>query len=185
MWRAPQQRAAPTSSTRWPGFTWRRRSRLKECSFADKVGRVVLAVPALLARLRRPRVDLPAFLHDAREPVVEHPRHAGLDLERAAAPGAGETVAVHGQLGRAHRAAENLEERRPHAARLGTQRANSPPLPFPFVIALAAIAALAASYAVIWAALRSPVFRRLSAAPTADRWHERETPLVGGLGIFA
>jgi UDP-GlcNAc:undecaprenyl-phosphate GlcNAc-1-phosphate transferase len=53
------------------------------------------------------------------------------------------------------------------------------------VIVLAAIAALAASYAVIWAALRSPVFRRLSAAPSADRWHERETPLVGGLGIFA
>ena len=53
------------------------------------------------------------------------------------------------------------------------------------MIALAAIAALAASYAVIWAALRSPVFRRLSAAPSADRWHERETPLVGGLGIFA
>ena len=53
------------------------------------------------------------------------------------------------------------------------------------MIALAAIAALAASYAVIWAALRSPIFRRLSAAPSADRWHERETPLVGGLGIFA
>jgi len=53
------------------------------------------------------------------------------------------------------------------------------------VIVLAAIAALAASYAVIWAALRSPVFRRLSAAPSADRWHEQETPLVGGLGIFA
>lgn len=53
------------------------------------------------------------------------------------------------------------------------------------MIALAAIAALAASYAVIWVALRSPIFRRLSAAPSADRWHERETPLVGGLGIFA
>jgi UDP-GlcNAc:undecaprenyl-phosphate/decaprenyl-phosphate GlcNAc-1-phosphate transferase len=53
------------------------------------------------------------------------------------------------------------------------------------VIALAAIAALAASYAVIWAALRSPILRRLSAEPSADRWHDRETPLVGGLGIFA
>jgi UDP-GlcNAc:undecaprenyl-phosphate GlcNAc-1-phosphate transferase len=52
------------------------------------------------------------------------------------------------------------------------------------VIVLAAIAALAASYGVIWAALRSPIFRRLSAAPRDDRWHERETPLVGGLGIF-
>jgi UDP-GlcNAc:undecaprenyl-phosphate/decaprenyl-phosphate GlcNAc-1-phosphate transferase len=53
------------------------------------------------------------------------------------------------------------------------------------VIALAAVAALAASYLVIWGALRSTIFRRLSAAPSADRWHERETPLVGGLGIFA
>ncbi len=53
------------------------------------------------------------------------------------------------------------------------------------MVALAAIAALAASYAVIWAALRSPIFRRLSAAPSADRWHDRETPLVGGFGIFA
>ena len=53
------------------------------------------------------------------------------------------------------------------------------------VTALAAIAALAASYAVIWAALRSPLAHRLAAAPRDDRWHERETPLVGGLGIFA
>ena len=53
------------------------------------------------------------------------------------------------------------------------------------MIVLAAIAALAASYAVIWVALRSPIFRRLSAAPSADRWHEQDTPLVGGLGIFA
>ena len=53
------------------------------------------------------------------------------------------------------------------------------------MIAFAAIAAMAASYGVIWAALRSPIFRRLSAAPRDDRWHERETPLVGGLGIFA
>jgi UDP-GlcNAc:undecaprenyl-phosphate GlcNAc-1-phosphate transferase len=53
------------------------------------------------------------------------------------------------------------------------------------VIALAAIAALVASYAVIWAALRSPLARRLSAAPRDDRWHERETPVVGGLGLIA
>jgi UDP-GlcNAc:undecaprenyl-phosphate GlcNAc-1-phosphate transferase len=55
----------------------------------------------------------------------------------------------------------------------------------PFVIALAAIAALAASYAVITAALRSPLARRLSAAPQDDRWNVRATPLVGGLGILA
>jgi UDP-GlcNAc:undecaprenyl-phosphate/decaprenyl-phosphate GlcNAc-1-phosphate transferase len=53
------------------------------------------------------------------------------------------------------------------------------------VTALAAIAALPASFAVIWAALRSPLARRLAAPPRDDRWHERETPLVGGLGIFA
>jgi UDP-GlcNAc:undecaprenyl-phosphate/decaprenyl-phosphate GlcNAc-1-phosphate transferase len=53
------------------------------------------------------------------------------------------------------------------------------------VIALAAIAALAASYAVITAALRSPLARRLAAAPRDDRWNERRTPLVGGLGIAA
>jgi UDP-GlcNAc:undecaprenyl-phosphate GlcNAc-1-phosphate transferase len=53
------------------------------------------------------------------------------------------------------------------------------------VIALTAIAALPASFAVIWAALRSPLARRLSATPRDDRWHERATPLVGGLGIFA
>ncbi len=53
------------------------------------------------------------------------------------------------------------------------------------MIALAAIAALVASYAVIWAALRSPLAHRLSAAPRDDRWHERETPVVGGLGLIA
>jgi UDP-GlcNAc:undecaprenyl-phosphate GlcNAc-1-phosphate transferase len=53
------------------------------------------------------------------------------------------------------------------------------------VIALAAIAALAASYAVISAALRSPLARRLAPVPGGDRWAERPTPLVGGLGIAA
>ncbi len=53
------------------------------------------------------------------------------------------------------------------------------------MIALAAIAALVASYAVIWAALRSPLAARLSAAPRDDRWHERETPVVGGVGLIA
>ena len=67
----------------------------------------------------------------------------------------------------------------------GTQPANRAPLPFPFVIALAAIAAMVASYAVIWAALRSPFSTRLAAAPREDRWNERATPLVGGLGLFA
>ena len=53
------------------------------------------------------------------------------------------------------------------------------------MIALVAIAALAASYAVIWAALRSPLASRLSAVPRDDRWQDRATPLVGGFGILA
>ena len=51
--------------------------------------------------------------------------------------------------------------------------------------ALAALAALPVSFAVIRVALRSPLAGRLAAAPRDDRWHERETPLVGGIGIFA
>ena len=51
--------------------------------------------------------------------------------------------------------------------------------------ALAAVAALPAAVLTVWALLRSPLARRLVAAPTADRWHERSTPLLGGLGIFA
>src|SRR5262245_40067809 len=38
---------------------------------------------------------------------------------------------------------------------------------------------------VIWGLLRLRVARRLVAAPRADRWHERDTPLLGGVGIFA
>ena len=37
----------------------------------------------------------------------------------------------------------------------------------------------------IWAAIRSPLGRRVVAAPRLDRWHKRPTPLLGGVGIFA
>ena len=50
---------------------------------------------------------------------------------------------------------------------------------------LAAIAALPACAAAIWALLRTPLARRLVAVPSADRWHEQPTPLLGGIGIFA
>jgi UDP-GlcNAc:undecaprenyl-phosphate GlcNAc-1-phosphate transferase len=50
---------------------------------------------------------------------------------------------------------------------------------------LAAIAALPAAGAVIWVLLRSPLAGRLAAAPREDRWHERTTPILGGIGIFA
>jgi UDP-GlcNAc:undecaprenyl-phosphate/decaprenyl-phosphate GlcNAc-1-phosphate transferase len=38
---------------------------------------------------------------------------------------------------------------------------------------------------LVWALLRSPLARRLVAAPSHDRWHERETPTFGGVAIFA
>jgi UDP-GlcNAc:undecaprenyl-phosphate GlcNAc-1-phosphate transferase len=39
--------------------------------------------------------------------------------------------------------------------------------------------------AVIWIALRTPLADRLTIRPTSDRWHTRETPALGGIGIFA
>src|SRR5204862_5675742 len=38
---------------------------------------------------------------------------------------------------------------------------------------------------VIWTVVRSPLGRRVVAAPRLDRWHTRSTPLLGGVGIFA
>jgi UDP-GlcNAc:undecaprenyl-phosphate/decaprenyl-phosphate GlcNAc-1-phosphate transferase len=53
------------------------------------------------------------------------------------------------------------------------------------VRALAAIAAFPAAAAAIWVLLRTPLAVRLGAAPRADRWHQRTTPMLGGIGIFA
>ena len=50
--------------------------------------------------------------------------------------------------------------------------------------ALAAIAALPAAAAAIWILLRTPLAARIAAAPREDRWHERTTPMLGGIGIF-
>ncbi len=49
---------------------------------------------------------------------------------------------------------------------------------------VAAVAALPACAAAIWALLRTPLARRLVALPSADRWHASPTPLLGGIGIF-
>jgi len=49
----------------------------------------------------------------------------------------------------------------------------------------AALAALPASLLTIWALRRTPAARHVVAAPRADRWHTRSTPLLGGSGIFA
>ncbi|MDQ5821366.1 MAG: Gfo/Idh/MocA family oxidoreductase, partial [Actinomycetota bacterium] len=51
--------------------------------------------------------------------------------------------------------------------------------------ALAAIAALPACAAVIYALLRTSLATRMLAAPRDDRWHGRATPTLGGVGIFA
>ena len=51
--------------------------------------------------------------------------------------------------------------------------------------ALVAAIAFPTAAAVIWIALRSPLAARLSAKPTSERWHKRETPAVGGIGVFA
>jgi UDP-GlcNAc:undecaprenyl-phosphate/decaprenyl-phosphate GlcNAc-1-phosphate transferase len=48
----------------------------------------------------------------------------------------------------------------------------------------AAIVALPAALLAVWMLIRSPLARRVVAAPSADRWHERATPLLGGIGIF-
>ena len=49
--------------------------------------------------------------------------------------------------------------------------------------ALAVIALPAAALAIA-ALLRSPLSRRVVAAPRGDRWHEQTTPAFGGIGIF-
>jgi UDP-GlcNAc:undecaprenyl-phosphate/decaprenyl-phosphate GlcNAc-1-phosphate transferase len=49
---------------------------------------------------------------------------------------------------------------------------------------LVALLAFPAAAAVIALALRTPLARLVVAAPRADRWHERPTPMLGGVGIF-
>jgi len=48
-----------------------------------------------------------------------------------------------------------------------------------------AVVAFPATALVVWALLRSPLATRLIAAPSAERWHDRPTPLFGGVGIYA
>jgi UDP-GlcNAc:undecaprenyl-phosphate/decaprenyl-phosphate GlcNAc-1-phosphate transferase len=52
-------------------------------------------------------------------------------------------------------------------------------------VAVAALAALPASLLTIQGLLHTPAARHVVAAPRADRWHKRSTPLLGGSGIFA
>src|SRR6184192_3673524 len=50
---------------------------------------------------------------------------------------------------------------------------------------LAVAAGFPVTALVIWALIRSPLAVRVSAEPRDDRWHERPTPMLGGIGIFA
>jgi len=52
-------------------------------------------------------------------------------------------------------------------------------------VTAAALAALPTSLLAIWALRLTPAARHVVAAPRADRWHTRSTPLLGGSGIFA
>ena len=52
-------------------------------------------------------------------------------------------------------------------------------------VAVAALAALPASLLTIRGLLHTRVAHHVVAAPRADRWHTRSTPLLGGSGIFA
>ena len=52
-------------------------------------------------------------------------------------------------------------------------------------VAVAALAALPASFLTIRGLLHTSAARHLVAAPRAERWHTRSTPLLGGSGIFA
>jgi UDP-GlcNAc:undecaprenyl-phosphate/decaprenyl-phosphate GlcNAc-1-phosphate transferase len=53
------------------------------------------------------------------------------------------------------------------------------------IVAAAALAAFPASLLTIWVLLRTPAARHVVAAPRADRWHTRSTPLLGGSGFLA
>jgi UDP-GlcNAc:undecaprenyl-phosphate GlcNAc-1-phosphate transferase len=53
------------------------------------------------------------------------------------------------------------------------------------VSTVAAAVAFPAAALAIWTLLRTPLARRLVAAPSADRWHRTPTPILGGIGIFA
>lgn len=52
-------------------------------------------------------------------------------------------------------------------------------------VAVAALAALPASFLTIRGLLQTSAARHVVAAPRADRWHTTSTPLLGGSGIFA
>ena len=72
---------------------------------------------------------------------------------------------------------------RPYATRPVLDRANV----YPSVVVSAAIAivALPLSYLALRALLLVPASQRFVAVPSGERWHDRATPIFGGVGIFA
>src|SRR5262245_57351415 len=50
--------------------------------------------------------------------------------------------------------------------------------------AVAAIVAFPVAALTIWALLRNGLGGRLVATPSDHRWHQQETPIFGGVGIF-
>jgi UDP-GlcNAc:undecaprenyl-phosphate GlcNAc-1-phosphate transferase len=59
------------------------------------------------------------------------------------------------------------------------------PVPVVATSLIAAVAAFAVCFAVLWLLLRSPAGGRLVAVPSLERWHDQPTPTYGGVGIFA
>jgi UDP-GlcNAc:undecaprenyl-phosphate/decaprenyl-phosphate GlcNAc-1-phosphate transferase len=57
--------------------------------------------------------------------------------------------------------------------------------PFVSVEAVVVVTALPLTFAVLWALLRTSIDSRLVAVPSGQRWHSRETPTFGGIGMFA
>ena len=49
---------------------------------------------------------------------------------------------------------------------------------------ITAVAAFPAALLAVWALLRTSLAQRLVSAPSTERWHDRPTPLLGGIGIF-
>ena len=85
----------------------------------NRVHDVVGLVPALGLRLLEPARRLAQLLLRAGEPLVEQQRNAVIRAaEGSTAAGAPEPLAVLPQLGAAERAADQLEQRRPHGRNL-------------------------------------------------------------------
>ena len=130
---------------------------------------------------------------DAEDDEVDDEERERIEERPEDARGASPCTSPGNRGGRGWRKARGSagDRRRPSSSRttLGTHRAgkHSPytaPLPSTDVSTLAAVAAFPAAALAVWTLLHSPFARRLVAAPTADRWHERATPLFGGVGIF-